>query len=75
MLVEAILANGAAVEVSRISAETHDMIAIEGMCDGTRCLLLAHQSSIQLLCTFNKREPETPPKAPIGFFVGDQQIK
>jgi hypothetical protein len=64
------LVSGFNIRVESLTEESHDGIAIQGILslDNLPCLLLAHQSTLQLLCV---AEPVTPekPKRRIGFYV------
>lgn len=66
--VQALLNDGRAIEVVNLSVESFHGIRIEGRLNGAPCLLLAHQSTIQLLCAV---VPAEPPRQPIGFYWPD----
>ena len=70
-VLRATLANGAMVDVHRLSASGHSMIKLEGvLVDGTPCLLVAHHHSVQLLAFHIARKPEETTKREIGFHTG-----
>lgn len=65
----AILNNGAAIQVSSMSQEGFNGIRIDGYVDGQPCMLLTHQSALQILCYV---EQATQPARSIGFhYSGD----
>ncbi|TVO55281.1 hypothetical protein [Denitromonas halophila] len=64
----AILHGGVQINVSLLAEESFHGIRVEGTLNGAPCMLLAHQSSIQLLCYVAKVEPEAPRRT-IGFII------
>ena len=70
----ALLSNGQIVQVQRMTAESFHCVRIEGTLgfDGTVCMFLAHQASIQLLCT-TVEITEEKPKRTIGFVTNEKQ--
>ncbi|MFK8028579.1 MAG: DUF6173 family protein [Gammaproteobacteria bacterium] len=64
----AILNGGLQVEVERMAQESFHGIRIEGLLNGNPCMLLSHQSSVQLLCFVQKIEKEKP-RRKIGFII------
>ncbi|MEY4809475.1 MAG: hypothetical protein RLZZ206_3864 [Cyanobacteriota bacterium] len=70
----AFLPNGQIVQVRRMTAESFHCVRIEGTLgfDGTVCMFLAHQASIQLLCT-TVEITEEKPKRTIGFVTNEKQ--
>lgn len=71
-----VLSAGETIEVHSLAASGHSMLQLEGQrTDGTLCLLMAHQHSVQLLAYYVPRKKEEPPKREIGFHTGTQEIK
>ena len=64
----AILHGGVQINVSLLAEESYHGIRIEGTIDGNPCMLLAHQSSVQLLCYVVRIEAHTP-RRKIGFII------
>lgn len=64
----AILNGGLQVEVERMAQESFHGIRIEGLLNGNPCMLLSHQSSVQLLCFVQRIEKEKP-RRKIGFII------
>jgi len=68
----AILSGGAQITVDRLSPEGFHGIRIEGRLDGTPCMLLSHQASVQLLSYV---VPKTIPPRPIGFVLDGKETR
>ena len=68
------LPNGQIVQVRQMTAESFHCVRIEGTLgfDGPVCMFLAHQASIQLLCT-TVEITEEKPKRTIGFVTNEKQ--
>ena len=64
----AILNGGIQVEVGKMAQESFHGIRIEGLLNGNPCMLLSHQSSVQLLCFVQKIEKQKP-RRKIGFVI------
>ena len=64
----AILNGGLQVDVERMAQESFHGIRIEGLLNGNPCMLLSHQSSVQLLCFVQKIE-KAKPRRKIGFII------
>lgn len=64
----AILNGGIRIDVERMAQESFHGIRIEGILNGNPCMLLSHQSSVQLLCFVQKIEKEKP-RRKIGFVI------
>lgn len=64
----AILNGGLQIDVQRMAQESFHGIRIEGLLNGNPCMLLSHQSSVQLLCFVQKIEKEKP-RRKIGFVI------
>ncbi len=64
----AILNGGLRIDVERMAQESFHGIRIEGLLNGNPCMLLSHQSSVQLLCFVQKIEEEKP-RRKIGFVI------
>jgi hypothetical protein len=69
----AVLANGVLIEAHEFSEAGHHGIAIRGrLADGSECLMLVHQASLQLLCRVVKTE-DVKQRYPIGFRYASKQ--
>ena len=65
----AILNGGIKIEVSGLAQESFHGIRVEGLANGVPCIMLAHQSTVQLLCYIQPVQlPETPSRK-IGFVI------
>lgn len=64
----AVLNGGIQIVVERMAQESFHGIRIEGLLNGNPCMLLSHQSSVQLLCFVQKIEKEKP-RRKIGFVI------
>lgn len=64
----AIMNGGIQVDVELMAQESFHGIRIEGRLNGNPCMLLSHQSSVQLLCFVQKIEQEKP-RRKIGFII------
>lgn len=65
----ALLNGGAQIEVESLAQETFHGIRITGTLNGTPCVVLAHQATVQLLCWAQPVEPPERPRRPIGFII------
>lgn len=73
----AFLPTGDAVEVLSIGEDGHSSVVIEGLVDGSPCMFISHQASLQVLC-YTRVIEETEEEAPrrtIGFHVGGEEIE
>lgn len=69
----AILHGGVQIQVERLAQESYHGIRIEGRMSGNPCMVLAHQSTVQLLCFVEKVEKEEFRRR-IGFIIdGEEQ--
>lgn len=66
--ITAILNGGIQIQVERMATESFHGIRIEGLLNGNPCMLLSHQSSVQLLCFVHKIEKEEF-RRKIGFII------
>ena len=64
----AIMNGGIQIDVERMAQESFHGIRIEGLLNGNPCMLLSHQSSVQLLCFVQKVEKKKP-RRKIGFII------
>ncbi len=64
----AILNGGIQVNIEHMAQESFHGICIEGLLNGNPCMLLSHQSSMQLLCFVQKVEKQKP-RRKIGFII------
>jgi len=73
------LPTGDVVEVMTIGEDGHSSVVIEGLVDGSPCMFISHQASLQVLCytrTIKEGEDEAQPKKrTIGFHVGGEEIE
>jgi len=70
----ALMSNGDAVEVYTIGEDGHSSVVVEGNLNGAPCMLITHQSSLQVVCYTRKIEDEKPPRM-IGFHVGGEALE
>jgi hypothetical protein len=72
----AVLHGGIQIHVHSLAQVSFDGIRIEGSLEGAPCSLLAHQSTVQMLC-YAEPVPEEPAEAHrgIGFIWADGNIK
>ncbi len=68
----AILYGGMQISVERLAQESFHGIRIEGNMNGSPCMLLAHQSTLQMLC-FVKKIEKTQRKRRIGFIIDGEE--
>ncbi len=68
----AILNGGVQVNVERLAQESFHGIRIEGTVNGSPCMLLSHQSSVQLLCYVEQVEKEEFRRR-IGFIIDGEE--
>lgn len=68
----AILNGGIQINVLRLAQESFHGIRIEGTINGSPCMLLSHQSSVQLLCYVEKVEKEEFRRR-IGFIIDGEE--
>ena len=76
-VVLAFLPTGDAVEVLTIGEDGHSSVVIEGLVDGSPCMFISNQASLQVLCYTRVLEPdeEIEPRRMIGFHVGGEEIE
>ena len=70
----AIIPGGLQIEVARLAQESFHGIRIEGKAGGSPCMLLTHQSSVQLLCYVAPVEKEDDRRT-IGFIVDGEETE
>jgi hypothetical protein len=68
----ALLNSGVQIDVKSFAQESFHGIRIEGEFNGTSCVVLAHQSSVQLLCMAQPIQPPVRPYRAIGFMIEGQ---
>ena len=68
----AIMYGGIQIAVERLAQEGFHGIRIEGKLNGNPCMLLAHQSTVQLLCYVEKVEKKEF-KRKIGFIIDGEE--
>ena len=68
----AVMHGGIQINVERLAQESFHGIRIEGNMNGSPCMLLAHQSTVQMLC-FVKKVEEQAPKRRIGFIIDGEE--
>jgi hypothetical protein len=72
----ALLNGGVQMDVEGLSQESFHGIRIDGRVDGTPCVVLAHQATVQLLCIEQPvRPPELPRRRPIGFVIEGERTE
>ena len=71
-VVLALLQGGVQINVSLLAEESFHALRIEGTIDGSPCMLLTHQASVQLLCFVAKVEQESQ-RRQIGFIIDGKQ--
>jgi len=72
--ITAILHGGIQIDINSLSQVSFNGIQIEGTINGSPCSLLAHQSTVQLLCYAVEITEETPSR-PIGFIWPGHNIE
>lgn len=70
--IAALLHGGLQIEVRTLAQISFDGIRIEGLMGGNPCSLLAHQSTVQLICYAVDTENEEVAPRPIGFIWPDR---
>lgn len=70
----AILYGGIQIKVNSLSKVSFHGIRIEGELNGSPCAILAHQSTVQMLCHAVKTIKQAEPPRPIGFIWDDQEV-
>ena len=68
----AVLNGGIQINVLRLAQESFHGIRIEGTINGSPCMLLSHQSSVQLLCYVEKVEKKQFRRR-IGFIIDGEE--
>ncbi|WP_444996553.1 hypothetical protein [Aliikangiella sp. IMCC44359] len=68
----AVMYGGIQISVERLAQESFHGIRIEGNMNGSPCMLLAHQSTVQMLCFVKKVEKKTV-KRRIGFIIDGEE--
>ncbi len=72
--ITAILSGGMQVNVTRLAQESFHGIRIEGHVAGNACMILTHQSNVQLLCYIEKIAEEAPERK-IGFIIDGKETE
>lgn len=72
--ITAILSGGMQISVTRLAQESFHGIRIEGHVAGNPCMILTHQSNVQLLCYIEKIAEEAPERK-IGFIVDGKETE
>ncbi|MGH1439544.1 MAG: hypothetical protein ACRBBR_05495 [Cellvibrionaceae bacterium] len=70
----AVIHGGMQINVHTLSQVSFHGIRIEGSLNGAPCSLLAHQSTVQILC-YGQKVVEKEERRPIGFIWPDNDIK
>lgn len=68
----AVMHGGIQINVERLAQESFHGIRIEGTMNGSPCMLLAHQSTVQMLCFVKKIEKQQPRRR-IGFIIDGEE--
>lgn len=72
----ALLNGGVQMDVEGLSQESFHGIRIDGTVGGVRCVVFAHQATVQLLCIEQPvRPPEMPLRRPIGFVIDGERTE
>lgn len=69
----ALLNGGVQIDVTSLAQESFHGIRVEGKVNGVPCIVLAHQSTLQLLCYVQPINPPETPKRRIGFIIDGEQ--
>ena len=75
------LPTGDVVEVLTVGEDGHSSVVIEGLVNGSPCMFISHQASLQIMCYTRKVEEdeeesdEPAKKRFIGFHVGGEEIE
>ncbi len=72
--IRAILYGGIQIQVHSLSKVSFHGIRIEGLMNGAPCSLLAHQSTVQLLCYGEEVTPDME-RHPIGFIWDNNKVE
>ncbi|HEY9031760.1 MAG TPA: hypothetical protein VIM93_10400 [Kangiella sp.] len=72
--VVAMLNGGLQIHVSRLAQESFHGIRIEGTAGGNPCMVLTHQSNVELLCYVQKVDEDEPERR-IGFVIDGKETK
>ena len=70
----ALLYGGIQISVRSLSQVSFHGIMIEGLLNGAQCSLLAHQSTVQVLC-YAEKKVEDESRNPIGFIWGENVVE
>lgn len=70
----AVLYGGIQIHVNTMSQVSFNGIRIEGTMEGNPCLMLAHRSTVQVLCFGQKIMPDKPAN-PIGFVWQNNHVE
>lgn len=65
----ALAQGGVQLSVTSLAQESFHGIRIDGHINGAPCMLLAHQSTVQILCYAEEIKPPEHPKRRIGFII------
>ena len=65
----ALLNGGMQIDVTTLAQESFHGIRVEGTINGLPCIVLAHQSTVQLMCYVQPINPPEVPKRKIGFII------
>jgi hypothetical protein len=68
----ALLYGGIQINVERLAQESFHGIRIEGKMNGVPCMILAHQSTVQLLCYVENVE-KVESRRQIGFIIDGEE--
>jgi hypothetical protein len=69
----AILHGGIQIDVEQLAQESFHGIRILGRLNGSTCVILAHQATVQLLCYAQPIQPPERPNRPIGFVINGEK--
>ncbi len=69
----AILHGGIQIDVEQLAQESFHGIRIIGRTQGSPCVVLAHQTTVQLLCFVQPIQPPERPRRQIGFVIDGEE--
>ena len=69
----AVLHGGIQIDVASLAQESFHGIRIEGKTQGSPCVVLAHQATVQLLCFVQPIKSPEQPRKRIGFVIDGEE--
>ncbi len=71
-VITAIASGGVQIIVERLAQESFHGVRVEGLMNGSPCMLLAHQANLELLC-FIEKVQEAEFRRKIGFIIDGEE--